>query len=91
MAAAWVGPTARKAGISLGISSLSGSHQIEIPTAVQAIRATGSDAVIVVGGAIPDSDRQFLLDAGVAGVFLTGTPLPEIVQRCADLIASGAR
>jgi ethylmalonyl-CoA mutase len=70
----------------VGLSILSGSHLDLVPETVQALRAAGVAAPVVVGGIIPESDKATLLAAGVARVY---TPkdyrLGEIVSDIADL------
>lgn len=47
---------------------------------VDALRAADAgDIAVVVGGTIPESDVQKLLDAGAAAVFPTGTSLEKLV------------
>jgi (2R)-ethylmalonyl-CoA mutase len=54
----------------VGISILSGSHRELVPVVVDGLRAAGmDDAVVVVGGIIPDADADYLRERGVAAVF----------------------
>ena len=53
----------------IGISILSGSHLQLVPDVINRVRAYGIEAPIVVGGIIPESDREFLQSAGVAAVY----------------------
>ena len=53
----------------IGLSILSGSHLSLVPTIVDMLRAEGVEAPVVVGGIIPEADRQRLADAGVAAVY----------------------
>jgi ethylmalonyl-CoA mutase len=53
----------------VGLSILSGSHLELVPTVVRLLVEASVDAPVVVGGIIPDDDRQVLLDAGVAAVY----------------------
>jgi methylmalonyl-CoA mutase C-terminal domain/subunit len=47
---------------------------------VEALRDYGvGDIKVVVGGTVPESDVQPLLDMGVAAVFPTGTPIETLV------------
>ncbi|MFN8024181.1 MAG: protein meaA [Acidimicrobiales bacterium] len=70
----------------IGVSILSGSHLELVPDILQLMSAEGVDAPLVVGGIIPEADRQRLLDAGVAAVY---TPkdfeLSRIMRDVADL------
>jgi len=55
---------------AVGLSILSGSHLELVPRVLTAMRERGlGDVPVVVGGIIPDEDRQPLLDTGVARVF----------------------
>ena len=64
----------------LGISLLSGAHRTLLPRIVELLRQAGrGDAVVVVGGIVPEADRQPLLDAGVDLVFGPGTPLADMI------------
>jgi (2R)-ethylmalonyl-CoA mutase len=71
----------------VGLSILSGSHLQLVPEVVRLLRAEGVDAPVVVGGIIPEDDRQTLLDAGVARVY---TPkdfeLARLMDEIADLV-----
>ena len=53
----------------IGVSILSGSHLELVPGLVDALRAVGVDAPVVVGGIIPEADRDRLLSAGVTRVY----------------------
>ncbi|MFN3257966.1 MAG: cobalamin B12-binding domain-containing protein [Ilumatobacter sp.] len=70
----------------VGISLLSGAHSTLIPDFVEALRAAGSDAVVVVGGVIPDEDRDRLHQCGVAAVFGPETSSAVIIERVAELV-----
>jgi methylmalonyl-CoA mutase, C-terminal domain len=72
----------------VGLSILSGAHNHICPRVVQLLRERGADDVlVVVGGIIPDVDIPRLKNAGIAEVFLPGTPMQEIV----DFIRGHAR
>jgi ethylmalonyl-CoA mutase len=53
----------------IGLSILSGSHRELIPAVIDALRASGVSAPVVVGGIIPDGDVAMLKSAGVAAVY----------------------
>jgi (2R)-ethylmalonyl-CoA mutase len=53
----------------IGLSILSGSHMQLIPDVIAELRAMNVDAPIVVGGIIPESDRDRLINDGVAAVY----------------------
>ena len=65
----------------VGISILSGAHLEILPEIVRLLREQEMDDVlVVVGGVIPEVDRQALLDLGVSGVFGPGTSTGAIVD-----------
>ncbi|MEO7429448.1 MAG: protein meaA [Acidimicrobiales bacterium] len=53
----------------IGLSILSGSHNVLVPTVVRLIREAGVKAPIIVGGIIPEEDRPKLLAADIARVY----------------------
>jgi (2R)-ethylmalonyl-CoA mutase len=53
----------------VGLSILSGSHLELIPAVIEALRASGVSAPVVVGGIIPEQDVGMLKSAGVAAVY----------------------
>jgi methylmalonyl-CoA mutase C-terminal domain/subunit len=72
----------------IGLSILSGAHNHICPRVTALLRAQGlDDVLVVVGGIIPDVDIPRLREAGIAAVFLPGTPMQEIV----DFINKNAR
>jgi methylmalonyl-CoA mutase C-terminal domain/subunit len=65
----------------VGLSVLSGAHMHICPKVVSLLREKGlHDVLVVVGGIIPDVDIPRLKEAGVAGVFLPGSPMQDIVD-----------
>ena len=65
----------------VGLSILSGAHLGLARRTIDALRTAGlADVKVVVGGTIPGSDSQPLLDLGVAAVFPTGTPIEALVD-----------
>ena len=73
----------------IGLSILSGSHMSLVPEVLRLLADAGVDAPVVVGGIIPEDDRQPLLAAGVAAVY---TPkdfeLGRIMSDIAGLVAA---
>jgi methylmalonyl-CoA mutase, C-terminal domain len=64
----------------VGLSILSGAHVGLTRKTVEALRDVGADDVqVVVGGTVPRSDVQTLLDLGATAVFPTGTPIETLV------------
>ena len=65
----------------VGLSILSGAHMEILPTIIRLLKDQGMDDVItVVGGIIPEADRQALMDLGISGVFGPGTSTISIVD-----------
>ncbi len=69
----------------IGLSILSGSHNSLIPDVVDALRARGVDAPVIVGGIIPDADVAPLKAAGVSRVY---TPKDfDLTRIMGDIVA----
>jgi methylmalonyl-CoA mutase C-terminal domain/subunit len=65
----------------VGMSILSGAHLEILPEVMRLLKEQGMDDVLVVlGGIIPEADRQALTDLGVAGMFGPGTSTGTIVE-----------
>ena len=65
----------------LGLSILSGAHLEILPEVMRLLREEGMDDVLVVlGGIIPEQDRESLLKMGIAAVFGPGTSTQQIVE-----------
>ena len=72
---------------AVGISILSGSHLELVPEVLDALRQSGLDVPVVVGGIIPEEDRPKLIELGIAAVY---TPkdfeLAKIMEDLAHLV-----
>jgi methylmalonyl-CoA mutase C-terminal domain/subunit len=66
----------------LGISILSGAHGTLVPKVIEGLTEYDAfdDTLVLVGGIIPDEDKEELLELGVAEVFGPGTPMEETVE-----------
>ena len=65
----------------IGLSILSGAHMHICPQVMKLLKERGLDHVkVVVGGIIPDVDRDKLTAMGIAGIFLPGTHMQHIVD-----------
>ncbi len=72
----------------LGISIHSGAHAVLIPEVLRHLASLGaSDLPVLVGGTIPEADRQALIAQGVRAVFTAGTALCDIRDCVASLCA----
>ena len=69
-------------GDVLGISILSGAHNTLVPKIVDGLKEYDAfeDTLILVGGIVPDDDREEMLDLGVGAVFGPGTPMEETIE-----------
>ena len=73
---------------AVGLSILSGSHQVLAGEVLDGLRAAGAgDIPVFVGGSIPPQDRAALLSAGVKGVFTNDTPLERMIDELARALA----
>ena len=65
----------------IGMSILSGAHLEILPEIMSLLKDQGmGDVIVVVGGIIPEVDRQPLKDLGIAEVFGPGTTTGSIVE-----------
>ncbi|RLM59531.1 methylmalonyl-CoA mutase [Halobellus sp. Atlit-31R] len=66
----------------LGISILSGAHNTLVPKVVAGLEAYDAfaDTLLIVGGIIPEEDREELREMGVAAIFGPGTPMQETID-----------
>lgn len=65
----------------LGLSILSGAHDTLVPKIIDLLEEKGmTDVLILVGGTIPEDDKQELLEEGVDRVFGPDTDINNIVE-----------
>lgn len=65
----------------LGLSILSGAHMELLPEIMALLREQEmEDVLVVLGGIIPEEDRQPLAEMGVAAVFGPGSATQQIVD-----------
>jgi methylmalonyl-CoA mutase C-terminal domain/subunit len=65
----------------IGLSILSGAHNTLVPQLLDLLKQKGmSDVTVLLGGTIPEADIADLKKAGVAEIFLPGTPTQNIVD-----------
>lgn len=69
----------------VGLSVLSGAHLSLTRKIMDGLRSRGAgDILVLLGGIIPDADRDELLRMGISGVFTAGSKITDI----ADFIRS---
>ena len=65
----------------IGLSILSGAHNLIVPRIMELLREKEmSDVLVIVGGIVPDEDAAELKKQGVAQVFQPGASLEKIVH-----------
>jgi methylmalonyl-CoA mutase C-terminal domain/subunit len=65
----------------VGVSILTGAHLTLLPKIRLLLDAQGAkDIALIAGGVVPQEDIPLLEAAGVERVFLSGTPIAEIVR-----------
>ena len=71
----------------IGLSILSGAHMELFPAIIEALHERDlSDVLVIVGGIIPESDKEQLYDLGITQIFGPGTPTSEIVDFIKDAV-----
>jgi methylmalonyl-CoA mutase, C-terminal domain len=74
----------------IGLSILSGAHNVLFPEILTLLKERGGEDILVVaGGIIPDKDIAPLKALGVSEIFLPGTPTGTLVDYIQK--AAGAR
>jgi methylmalonyl-CoA mutase cobalamin-binding domain/chain len=75
----------------VGLSILSGAHMHVCPRLMELLREKKLEHVtVLVGGIIPDVDIPKLKEMGVAGIFLPGSPMQDIVDFINNRVQAGA-
>ncbi len=66
----------------LGISILSGAHDTLVPRILEGLKEYDAfeDTLVIVGGIIPDEDREELYEAGVDEIFGPGASMKETIE-----------
>jgi methylmalonyl-CoA mutase C-terminal domain/subunit len=65
----------------IGLSILSGAHNVIVPRVMDLLKQNKMDDVLViVGGIIPDQDVHNLKEMGVAAIFQPGTAMDDIAK-----------
>jgi methylmalonyl-CoA mutase C-terminal domain/subunit len=74
---------------AVGLSILSANYLRLVPETIAELRKVGKgDVKVLLGGIILRQDFDKLKKMGVAGIFPSGTPLPEIVQAVREKVGS---
>lgn len=74
----------------VGLSILSGAHMSLTEKIIEGLRRNQADDILVlVGGIIPDADKQALKEMGVAGIFTSGTRIGDIASMIREYAGQG--
>ena len=75
----------------VGVSILSGAHNVLVPEVLSALKERGGEGIaVVVGGIIPEKDIGPLKEAGVREIFLPGTSTGRTVEVIRALVSAAA-
>ena len=75
----------------MGVSSLAAGHKTLVPAVIEELKKLGrEDIMVIAGGVIPQQDYDFLLKAGVFGVFGPGTKISKAAQEILRLLIKSA-
>jgi methylmalonyl-CoA mutase C-terminal domain/subunit len=76
----------------VGLSILSGAHNVLFPEILQLLKEQGGEDILVVaGGIIPDKDIDPLKKLGIREIFLPGTPTQTLVEYIRDAVGERVR
>jgi methylmalonyl-CoA mutase C-terminal domain/subunit len=74
---------------AVGLSILSANYLQLVPEVIAELRKVGKgDVKVLLGGIILRQDFDKLKKMGVAGIFPSGTPLPDIVKSVREKVGS---
>lgn len=74
----------------IGLSCLSGAHNVLFPRVVELLREKGAEDIIVIGGGvIPEDDIPFLNEKGVKAIFGPGSSIDSIVATIQESVRHG--
>lgn len=66
---------------AVGVSILSGAHNVLLPEIKRLLREQGADDILLfAGGIVPEDDIESLRESGVERIFLPGTTTQSIVD-----------
>jgi methylmalonyl-CoA mutase C-terminal domain/subunit len=75
----------------IGLSTLSGNHRKFVARVVELLHRQDFSPVLVLGGVVPESDDQALLEIGVERIFRPGTSVIEIAEDLTRVVAERRR
>ncbi|HEX3582410.1 MAG TPA: cobalamin B12-binding domain-containing protein [Thermoanaerobaculia bacterium] len=72
---------------AIGLSILSGAHNVLFPEIMRMLKEEGAeDVVVFAGGIIPEQDIPKLKELGIREIFLPGTPTTTAVETIRNAI-----
>jgi methylmalonyl-CoA mutase C-terminal domain/subunit len=75
----------------IGLSILSGAHNVLFPKVMELLKEKGADDITVIaGGIIPDKDIPFIKKIGIAEAFLPGSSTEDIVRWIQENVKSSS-
>jgi methylmalonyl-CoA mutase C-terminal domain/subunit len=75
----------------VGLSILSGAHNVLVPEVLRALKDRGGETIaVVVGGIIPEKDIAPLRESGVKEIFLPGTTTGATVDAIRRIVGETA-
>jgi methylmalonyl-CoA mutase C-terminal domain/subunit len=73
---------------AIGLSILSGAHNVLFPEIMRMLKEEGAeDVVVFAGGIIPEKDIPRLKELGIREIFLPGTPTTTAVAAIRNAVA----
>lgn len=74
---------------AIGLSILSGAHRSLFLRVLELLSEQGAEDMVVFGGGIiPDTDLEFLREAGVGALFTPGSAIEDIVKWVRDNVST---
>ena len=74
---------------AIGLSILSGAHNVLFPEIMRMLKEEGAEGIIVfAGGIIPEQDIPRLKELGIREIFLPGTPTGAAVDAIRTAVAA---
>ncbi|MCL4182713.1 MAG: cobalamin-dependent protein [Burkholderiaceae bacterium] len=74
----------------VAVSNISGEYMAYVPELLTQLRKQELNPIVLVGGLVPEKDRNRLLELGVDGVFGQGSGLESIVAFILDAMEKRA-
>ncbi|MBI2215228.1 MAG: cobalamin B12-binding domain-containing protein [Acidobacteria bacterium] len=74
---------------AIGLSILSGAHNVLFPEIMRLLKAEGAEEIVVfAGGIIPEQDIARLKEMGIREIFLPGTPTSTAVAAIRQAVSA---